>query len=76
MAYAVHKSARISAQKVRLVAREVSGKKVDLAVRYLTFSNKKAASLIAKVLNSAIANAVHNEQLNETNLYVRKIFCK
>ncbi len=55
------KYARISAQKVRLVADLIRGKSVALANDLLVFSNKKAAELMKKVLDSAIANAEHND---------------
>ena len=59
-ALAKHKSARISAQKARLVVDQIRGLPVAKAVNILTFSTKKAAGLIKKVLDSAIANAEHN----------------
>ena len=51
------RGAAISAQKVRLVADEVRGKSIERALDILTFSNKKAAKLVKKCLESAIANA-------------------
>ena len=60
-AIAKHRYARTSAQKARLVADQVRGLSVDKAVNILTFSPKKAAVLVKKVLESAIANAEHNE---------------
>lgn len=59
-AKAIHKNAKISPQKARLVADQVRGLNVEEAVTLLSFSPKKAAVLIKKVLNSAIANAEHN----------------
>jgi len=59
-ALAKHNFARISPQKARLVADQIRGKSVDQALESLTFSNKKAAELVKKVLESAIANAEHN----------------
>ena len=56
-AIAKHNFARISPQKARLVADLIRGKSVDQALEILTFSNKKAAVLVKKVLESAIANA-------------------
>ena len=53
--------ATISAQKARLVADQIRGKSAEEALDILTFSNKKAADLVLKLLNSAIANAEHNE---------------
>ena len=55
------KGARISAQKVRLVADQVRGLPVERAEQLLTFSPRKAARIVKKVLLSAIANAEHNE---------------
>ncbi len=60
-AIAKHRFARTSAQKARLVADQVRGLPVDKALNILTFSPKKAAALVKKVLESAIANAEHNE---------------
>lgn len=66
--------ARISAQKARLVADQVRGKSVEQALDILAFSDKKAAALIKKVLNSAIANAEHNEGADVDELRVSTIF--
>ena len=60
-AIAKHRFARTSAQKARLVADQVRGLPVDRALNLLAFSPKKAAELIKKVLESAVANAEHNE---------------
>jgi large subunit ribosomal protein L22 len=55
------RGARISAQKVRLVADQVRGMPVEKAEQLLAFSTKKAAHILKKVLLSAIANAEHND---------------
>jgi large subunit ribosomal protein L22 len=68
------KGARISAQKARLVADQVRGKPVDEALSLLEFSNKKAAHIVKKVLNSAIANAENNEGADVDELKVSSIF--
>ena len=73
-AIAKHNFARISPQKARLVADLIRGKSVDQALEILTFSNKKAAVLVKKVLESAIANAEHNEGADIDVLNVAKIF--
>ena len=70
---ATHKFARLSAQKARLVADQVRGLPVEKAVEVLTFSNKKAASVIKKVLESAIANAEHNEGADSDELKISAI---
>ncbi|TVP51937.1 MAG: 50S ribosomal protein L22 [Halomonadaceae bacterium] len=68
------RGARLSAQKARLVADRVRGKAVEEALNELTFSPKKAAVIIKKALESAIANAEHNEGLDVDELRVATIF--
>jgi len=58
---AIHRGARSSAQKVRLVADQIRGLAVDKALNVLAYSERKAAGLVKKVLESAIANAEHND---------------
>ena len=65
--------ARISAQKVRLVADQIRGLPVEKAINLLTYSPKKAASLMKEVLNSAIANAEHNDGADIDELYVSTV---
>ena len=72
-AYATLRHARISPQKARLVADQVRGLPVDRALQLLTFSNKKAAGLVKGVLESAIANAEHNEGADVDELTVSTI---
>jgi large subunit ribosomal protein L22 len=71
---AVLRGARLSAQKARLVADQVRGKSVEQALDVLNFSTKKAAAIIRKVLNSAIANAEHNQGMDVDELKVSTIF--
>jgi len=71
---AIHRGARISAQKARLVANLIRGKKVEDALDILSFSNKKAAGLVKKVLQSAIANAEHNEGMDIDELKVSSTY--
>lgn len=68
------KGARISAQKARLVADQVRGKGVEDALHVLEYSNKKAAHIIKKILDSAIANAENNEGADVDELKVSSIF--
>ena len=68
---------RLSAQKGRLVADQIRGLPVDKALNILAFSPKKGAGIIKKVLESAIANAEHNDgadidELKVTTIYVEK----
>ncbi|MDH5231274.1 MAG: 50S ribosomal protein L22 [Gammaproteobacteria bacterium] len=67
------KYARISPQKARLVADQVRGVPVEKALQLLTFSNKKASGIVKKVLESAIANAEHNEGADIDELKVSTI---
>ena len=67
------KNAALSPQKARLVAREVSGLNVEKAVEKLTFVQKKAAGIIKKLLESAIANAEHNEGADIDELRIKSI---
>ncbi len=71
---AIHKGARISAQKARLVVDQIRGKNVAEALDLLAFSNKKAADLVKKVLESAIANAEHNDGMDIDELKVSSAF--
>ncbi|MBI4988254.1 MAG: 50S ribosomal protein L22 [Rhodocyclales bacterium] len=64
---------RLSAQKGRLVADQIRGLPVDQALNVLTFSPKKGAKIIKKVLESAIANAEHNDGADIDTLQVRTI---
>jgi large subunit ribosomal protein L22 len=68
------RGARISAQKARLVADQVRGKGVEDALDLLTFSNKKAAQIIKKILDSAIANAENNEGADVDELTISSIY--
>jgi large subunit ribosomal protein L22 len=68
------RGARISPQKARLVADQIRGLPVERADEVLTFSNKKAAHIVRKVLMSAIANAEHNSGADIDELKVRTVF--
>lgn len=68
------KNIRVSAQKARLVADLVRGVPVARALNILTFSTKKSAGIVKKALESAIANAEHNEGADIDALKVKEIF--
>jgi large subunit ribosomal protein L22 len=68
------KGAQISAQKVRLIADQVRGLRVEEALGLLEFSTKKAAHIVKKLLDSAIANAENNEGADVDELKVSSIF--
>jgi large subunit ribosomal protein L22 len=70
---AILKNVRLAAQKGRLVADQIRGMPVERALQLLTFSPKKAARTIKKVLESAIANAEHNEGADVDELKVAAI---
>ena len=74
---AIVRGVRLSCDKGRLVADLIRGKKVDQALNILTFTQKKAAGIIKKALESAIANAEHNygadiDELKVTSIYVEQ----
>jgi large subunit ribosomal protein L22 len=73
-ALAKHRFARTSPQKARLVADQIRGLSVEKALELLMFSPKKSAALLKKVLDSAIANAEHNEGADIDELVVSKVF--
>ena len=68
------RGARLSAQKGRLVADLIRGKPVDQAISILSFSPKKGAAIVRKLLESAIANAEHNDGADIDALKVKTIF--
>ena len=70
---AILKYQRISAKKCRLVANAVRGLKVDRALEFLNYNNKKASRLILKVLESAVANAENNNSQDIDDLMVKNI---
>jgi len=70
---AILRSARLSAQKGRLVADMIRGQPVDKALNILAFTPKKGAAIIKKVLESAIANAEHNDGADVDALKVKSV---
>ena len=72
-AEATLKYARISAQKARLVADQIRGQHVERALNDLTYSTKKGAAIIRKLLESAIANAEHNQGADVDELKVVEV---
>ncbi|MDR7333881.1 50S ribosomal protein L22 [Roseateles asaccharophilus] len=71
---AIVRGVRLSCDKGRLVADLIRGKKVDQALNILTFTQKKAAVIIKKALESAIANAEHNDGADIDDLKVTSIY--
>ena len=72
--YAIHKGAMIAPRKARMTLDLIRGKKVTVARSILLTTNTKGSRLISKVLESAVANAVNNYNMNEENLYVETCY--
>jgi len=73
-AKAIAKSVRISPRKVRLVVDLIRGKQVGEAYAVLRNTSRRASLVVEKLLKSAVANAEHNYQLEQENLYVKEVF--
>ena len=71
---AILRGVRLSAQKGRLIADQVRGKPVEQALNILAFSPKKGAKIVRKVVESAIANAEHNDGADIDELKVKTIY--
>jgi large subunit ribosomal protein L22 len=71
---AIARGVRLSVDKGRLVADLVRGKKVDQALNILNFTQKKAAGIVRKALESAIANAEHNDGVDIDELKIKSIY--
>ncbi len=67
-------NAPLSAQKARLVCNQIRGLPVEQALNTLSFSSKKAATIVKKILESAIANAEHNESADIDELVVSTVY--
>ena len=72
--YAIHKGAMIAPRKARMTLDLIRGKKVVEARAILMNTNTKGSRLISKVLNSAVANAVNNLNLDENKLYIKETY--
>ncbi len=71
---AVSKYVRVSPRKARVVVDLVRGKSVEQAREILAFTNRGIAETVEKTLNSAVANAEHNNHLNAASLVVKRAF--
>ena len=71
-AVAIGRNIRVSPRKLNLVAQQIRGKKVDNALNVLTFSQKRIAGVVKKTLQSAIANAENNHDLDVDDLVVKE----
>ena len=72
---AVNKNVRSSTRKLSPILRAIVGKKADLAIRDLSFSEKRISKDIKKTISSAIANAENNYQYDIDKLFVKEAFC-
>ncbi len=71
----VNKSVRSSTRKLKPILRSIVGKKVGLAIRDLTFSEKRISKDIKKTISSAIANAENNFQYDIDKLFIKEAYC-
>ena len=71
----VNKNVRSSVRKLKPILKSIVGKKVDVAMRDLTFSEKRISKDVKKTISSAIANAENNFQYDIDNLVVKEAFC-
>ena len=72
---AINKNVRSSTRKITPILRGIVGKKVDHAIRDLTFSNKRISNEIKKTISSAVANAENNFQYDIDKLIVKEAYC-
>ena len=75
LARSVNKNVRSSTRKLNPILKSIVGKKVDVAIRDLTFSDKRISNDIKKTLSSAIANAENNFQYDIDRLVVKEAYC-
>jgi|TARA_B100000959_G_scaffold184585_1_gene192894 large subunit ribosomal protein L22 len=71
----INKNIRSSTKKLNPILKNIVGKKVDIAIRDLTFSDKRISKDIKKTISSAIANAENNFQYNIDNLIIKEAYC-
>ena len=71
----VNKNVRSSTRKLNPILKSIVGKKVDLAIRNLSFSDKRISKDIKKTISSAVANAENNYQYDIDNLIVKEAYC-
>jgi|TARA_B110000116_G_scaffold240945_1_gene229263 large subunit ribosomal protein L22 len=71
---AINRNVRSSTRKINVILKNIRGKKVDIAIRDLTFTRKRIAHDIKKTVQSAVANAENNNQYDIDNLYVQEAY--
>jgi large subunit ribosomal protein L22 len=75
MVKSVNKNVRSSVRKLKPILKSIVGKKVDVAIRDLSFSEKRISKDVKKTISSAIANAENNFQYDIDNLIVKEAYC-
>ena len=75
IASSINKNVRSSSRKLKPILKSIVGKKADIAIRDLSFSEKRISKDIKKTISSAIANAENNFQLDIDNLIVKEAYC-
>ena len=71
----INKNVRSSTRKLNPILKSIVGKKVDVAIKNLSFSDKRISKDVKKTISSAIANAENNFQYNIDNLIVKEAYC-
>ena len=71
----INKNIRSSTRKLTVILKGIVGKKIGLALRDLTFSNKRISNEIKKTISSAVANAENNFQYDIDKLYIKEAYC-
>ncbi len=71
---AVAKHVRVSPQKTRLIMDQIKGMKVEAALNLLSFAPQKGAFILKKLINSAVANAEQNSDVDVDNLFIKSVF--
>ena len=71
---AVARFVRISPQKIRLVMDQVRGKKIQEALNMLSFAPQKGASMLKKLINSAVANVQQDSNIDVDSLYIKRVY--
>ena len=71
----INKNVRSSTRKLKPILKSIVGKKVDLAIRDLSFSEKRISNDVKKTISSAIANAENNYQYDIDKLFIKEAYC-
>ncbi len=75
IAKSVNKNVRSSTRKLKPILKSIVGKKVDIAIRDLTFSEKRISKEVKKTISSAVANAENNFQYDIDKLFIKEAYC-